>query len=90
MRTSYHIITSFFLLVSLVWGELTAQEYPVDHWETVVYDYQTWRYFVGIYEPDTTWRSLLFNDDSWLQGQGGIGYGDDDDGTEIQQGRGHQ
>ncbi len=83
MRTSYHITTSFFLLVFLICGELTAQEYPVDHWETVVYDYQTWKYFVGTYEPDTTWRHLSFNDDSWLQGQGGIGYGDDDDGTDI-------
>lgn len=39
--------------------------------------------FVGTYEPDTSWRSLSFNDDNWLQGQGGIGYGDDDDETDI-------
>lgn len=83
MRTSYHITTSLFLFVFLLWGQLTAQEYQVDHWETVVYDYQIWKYFVGTYEPDTSWRSLSFNDDNWLQGQGGIGYGDDDDETDI-------
>ncbi|MBE9510547.1 MAG: CotH kinase family protein [Bacteroidetes bacterium] len=71
------------MLVFLLWGQLTAQEYLVDHCETVVYDYQIWRYFVATYEPDTTWRYLSFNDDSWLQGQGGIGYGDDDDRTDI-------
>jgi hypothetical protein len=38
---------------------------------------------VGTYEPDTTWRHLSFNDDNWLQGQGGIGYGDDDERTDI-------
>ena len=33
--------------------------------------------------PDTNWRKLAFNDASWLQGQGGVGYGDGDDSTVI-------
>jgi len=83
MKTYYYIITGFFLFSFLIPGQLSSQEYPVGHWETVICDYQTWKYFVGTYEPDATWRTLSFNDDNWLQGPGGIGYGDGDDGTDI-------
>ena len=55
----------------------------IDHWETVVFDNDMWRYLEGNYEPDTNWRQLTFNDTTWLQGQGGIGYGDGDDSTVI-------
>jgi len=55
----------------------------IDHWETTVFDNDIWRYLEGTYEPDTNWRTLNFNDASWLQGQGGVGYGDGDDSTVI-------
>jgi hypothetical protein len=55
----------------------------IDHWETVVFDNDIWKYLEGTYEPDTNWRKLAFNDVSWLQGQGGVGYGDGDDNTII-------
>jgi len=55
----------------------------IDHWETVVFDDDIWRYLEGTYEPDTNWRKLAFNDASWGQGQGGVGYGDGDDNTVI-------
>ncbi len=55
----------------------------IDHWETAVFDNDIWRYLEGTYEPDTNWRKLAFNDASWLQGQGGVGYGDGDDNTVI-------
>ena len=55
----------------------------IDHWETVIFDYDMWRYFEGLSEPDSNWRQLSFNDSSWLIGQGGIGYGDGDDSTII-------
>ena len=51
----------------------------IDHWETVIFDNDIWRYLEGTYEPDTNWRKLNFNDTTWLQGQGGVGYGDGDD-----------
>ena len=54
-----------------------------DHWETVILSDQTWRYFIGTEEPDSEWRNLSFDDSSWLQGNGGIGYGDGDDNTVI-------
>ena len=34
----------------------------IDHWETVVFENDTWKYFEGTYEPDTNWRALGFND----------------------------
>ena len=55
----------------------------IDHWETVIFDNDIWRYLEGTYEPDTNCRKLNFNDTTWLQGQGGIGYGDGDDSTVI-------
>jgi hypothetical protein len=61
------------------------QGQSVDHWETAVFNNDTWRYFVGTSEPDINWRSLSFDDSSWLQGTGGIGYGDNDDNTVIPQ-----
>ncbi|MBT6808112.1 MAG: hypothetical protein HOA52_01320, partial [Flavobacteriales bacterium] len=48
----------------------------IDHWETAVFDNDIWKYFEGTYEPDTNWRKLNYNDAAWMQGQGGVGYGD--------------
>ena len=62
---------------------LNGTSQTIDHWETVVFDDDIWKYFEGTSEPDTNWRKLAFNDSSWLQGQGGIGYGDSDDNTII-------
>ena len=57
----------------------------IDHWESLIYAGDSWRYFVGNAEPVTNWRTLTFEDASWLQGPGGIGYGDDDDATVIEE-----
>ena len=54
-----------------------------DHWETAVYAGDNWSYIVPETELPTDWNSLDFDDTSWLDGPGGFGYGDDDDGTEI-------
>jgi hypothetical protein len=57
----------------------------VNHWETAVFAENYWHYFVGTQAPPSDWNSLAFNTSSWLQGQGGIGYGDNDDNTVISQ-----
>ena len=60
-----------------------------NHWETLIKAPEQWRYFVGTVsptaavEPSTTWRTLPFDDSGWLQGAGGIGYGDNDDATTL-------
>ena len=62
-----------------------AQGQIIDHWETAIFNYDTWKYFVGTSEPAATWRSLPFDDSGWPQGPGGFGYGDNDDNTVIPQ-----
>jgi hypothetical protein len=54
-----------------------------NHWETAVYENDTWSYVVPASEPDTNWRKITYNASSWLTGPGGIGFGDGDDNTVI-------
>ena len=74
-----------FLLFLSLSGWHMAHSQIIDHWETAVFNNDTWRYFVGTSEPDANWRSLSFNDGSWAQGPGGFGYSDNDDNTIIPQ-----
>jgi len=55
----------------------------IDHWESIIYAEDYWRYIVPYEEPEEEWRSLSFNDSLWSVGKGGFGYGDDDDSTLI-------
>ncbi len=50
---------------------------------TLIGPNETWRYIKGTAAPPTDWRSLAFIDKSWLSGQTGIGYGDNDDLTAL-------
>ncbi len=57
----------------------------------------TWKYFKGTQEPTpdtdgaptTAWARADFNDDEWLVGPTGIGYGDNDDATVLSDMRGN-
>ncbi|MEX1024697.1 MAG: metallophosphoesterase family protein [Planctomycetota bacterium] len=40
-------------------------------------------------DPPATWAATGFDDSSWLRGQGGFGFGDDDDVTLLDDMRGH-
>ncbi|MBL7111209.1 MAG: CotH kinase family protein [Bacteroidales bacterium] len=62
-------------------GLSAGQGNPVDHWETIVYADDTFKYFVGTAEPPADWNELSFDGSNWLSGQGGIGYEDGDDNT---------
>jgi len=55
----------------------------VNHWEMAVNALSSWKYTVGSASIDTNWRNNSFNDGSWSSGNGGIGFGDSDDGTTI-------
>src|SRR5437867_4053867 len=47
---------------------------------------ETWRYAKGtgpFSAPETAWRSLEFNDSTWLTGPSGFGFGDNDDATVL-------
>ena len=42
-----------------------------------------WTYFKGTSEPPSTWKDPGFDDSGWESGISGIGYGDDDDATVL-------
>ena len=75
------------ILVALLAGVIQSmnfgQSIQVDHYETVIYATDTWRYFPGNSDPGPSWKSISFDDSSWQEGQGGIGYSDNDDNTII-------
>lgn len=48
----------------------------------------TWSYFKGTQEPPANWNDPGFDASSWLTGSVGIGYGDGDDRTELDDMRG--
>jgi hypothetical protein len=51
---------------------------PVNHWETVIYRTDFWKYKVGDSEPPSNWIDLNFDDSTWPMGKGGFGYGSQD------------
>ena len=50
---------------------------------TIIAVGETWRYLKGTSEPSSSWKNTSFNDGSWLTGATGIGYGDGDDATQL-------
>ena len=56
-----------------------------DHWETAIFANDIWRYIVPNSEPSANWKDQSFDDSSWDEGEGGFGYGDNDDGTILDQ-----
>lgn len=47
-----------------------------------------WKFFRGTREPPSNWREIEFSDIFWEAGRVGIGYGDDDDRTVLEDMRG--
>ena len=60
----------------------TLSFYP-SHWENIVKANDIWKYKLGSSTISSHWNSLNFDDQLWNSGQGGIGYGDNDDNTII-------
>ena len=76
-------LMKFRLTILLLMTNLIVAAQPVNHWETVVYNNDTWRYEIGNSEPPADWMQVGFNDMQWTIGTGGFGYGDYDDNTQI-------
>jgi len=57
----------------------------VSDWETVITKGDNWKYFLGYSEPNSNWREVDFEDSLWETGESGVGYGDGDDQTQIDQ-----
>ena len=49
----------------------------------IIPDNSTWRFMRGNNNPPGSWRELDFDDSDWESGPTGIGYGDGDDRTEL-------
>jgi hypothetical protein len=60
----------------------SSSNYP-NHWESLVKAEEDWKYSLGSSSISDDWNTNNFNDQSWLVGQGGFGYGDNDDNTII-------
>ncbi len=67
-------------------GSNTPSSGSIDHWETAVYESDSWRYQIGASDPPADWNTIGFNDNAWPSGPGGFGYGDGDDGTSAPSG----
>ncbi|MEO5581093.1 MAG: CotH kinase family protein [Saprospiraceae bacterium] len=72
-----------FLILSLLQAYSYYSCAQTNHWETVIFPNDTWKYFVGNSEPSAFFRLSVFDDKDWISGKGGFGYGDGDDSTII-------
>ena len=61
---------------------LTCAEALINHWETAIFDNDSWEYFIGASAPDPDWNNMDFPG-GWTSGMGGFGFGDADDVTVI-------
>ncbi|MFT4535221.1 MAG: hypothetical protein ACI9P5_002586 [Saprospiraceae bacterium] len=82
MKVRKYIGLEVLILLILVCPFIGSSQ-SFDHWEAVVVAENEWKYQVGDSEPSQSWMQLAFDDNSWLTGKGGIGYGDGDDETII-------
>jgi hypothetical protein len=60
-----------------------AQDGCINHWETLIYEDDTWRYAVDSVFENQDWKLGSYDDSLWSEGRGGIGYGDNDDSTIV-------
>lgn len=73
--------TTITFLLTLI--SIMALGQNTDHWETAVFAGDQWRYRVNQTAPPDNWYSGQFDDTSWPVGNGGFGYGDNDDATIV-------
>ena len=54
-------------------------------WETAIFAEDLWKYIVPTSIVNENWNNINFDDSGWMEGVGGFGYGDNDDGTILEQ-----
>jgi hypothetical protein len=82
LRTS--AITGMLFSLLLNGAAVHAQE--TNHWESLILPGMQCRYLVPGEPVDPGWTAPGFDETGWAIGLGGVGYGDDDDNTEIDPG----
>jgi hypothetical protein len=73
----------FIITLSFFYNTAFSQLNTIDHWETIVFETDTWDYWLGFSAPPTNWNQPNFTPTNWSSGPGGIGYDDNDDSTTI-------
>ncbi|MFC0877456.1 CotH kinase family protein [Saccharicrinis sp. FJH2] len=76
----YVLIFTVILFSAIV--KISAQT----HWESIVTESDEFKYLVPQTEPSADWIQSDFDDSSWSSGQGGFGFGDNDDNTIVETG----
>lgn len=71
--------TVLIIVLSLFFSQLMGQT----HWESIVTESDEFKYQLPQTEPTEDWTALNYNDQNWKSGNGGFGYGDNDDNTII-------
>ncbi len=69
--------TCFYLAILLPFIGYTQ----INHWETLVYDNDSWNYTSPTSSLSDSWILKKYDDSNWNINQGGFGFGDDDDST---------
>lgn len=55
----------------------------IDHYESIILANEIWTYLIPTAEPAAAWRQPGTTLTGWSTGAGGIGFGDNDDGTTV-------
>ncbi|NBO61980.1 MAG: hypothetical protein EBU82_13635, partial [Flavobacteriia bacterium] len=76
LKITIHLL-AFFLAVPFM------AKSQIHHWETLVSDNSNWRYQIPNANTPTQWYDTSFDASNWPIGQGGFGFGDNDDNTVI-------
>lgn len=84
VRFKIVVVLFFLFIVSVSNQKVEAQQNSLNHWESIVLANDNWKYWVATtVGPSENWNKADFKADNWSSGIGGIGYTDNDDGTEI-------
>ncbi len=69
----------FIVILILCFSQIKGQS----HWESIITETDEFKYYLPKEEPTRDWTALNFDDQDWESGNGGFGYGDNDDNTVI-------
>ena len=72
------------LLINLSGLVFSMQAQNIHHWETLIHEWESFRYFTEDVGANSGWQSIEYSDLNWNLGEGGFGYGDDDEQTIIE------
>ncbi|HKK62048.1 MAG TPA: hypothetical protein VJ951_05785, partial [Bacteroidales bacterium] len=76
----------YIILCCLLMSQFVAYPQSGAHWETILRAGDECRYYIPKSNIGTNWTANDFDDSSWEIGPSGLGYGDNDDNTEVPEG----